>query len=109
MGGADGGRPFRALRAYNTGRVVDARNLDATGGAGTVSYVNDVANRLLGWNGRGGGVGIGIDWFVEMGVFLSELLVMAGKKQNGMIERVVVVVVVIRECPSHNVYRLAPG
>lgn len=46
------GDPWRALRAYNTGSVPDESNLDATGGAGTVTYVADVANRLLGWDGN---------------------------------------------------------
>ncbi|KAK0664395.1 hypothetical protein DIS24_g836 [Lasiodiplodia hormozganensis] len=55
MGG--GGYPFRAMRAYNTGKVPDQKNYDATNGFGTVSYVNDVANRLLGWNGNGRGCG----------------------------------------------------
>ncbi|KAL1628118.1 hypothetical protein SLS56_006049 [Neofusicoccum ribis] len=52
-----GGKPYRALRAYNTGKVPNQGNLDATGGAGTVSYVNDIANRLIGWNGRNRGCG----------------------------------------------------
>lgn len=52
-----GGRPYRSLRAYNSGKVVDLGNLDATGGAGTVSYVNDVANRLMGWDGSDRGCG----------------------------------------------------
>ncbi|KKY23543.1 putative exo-beta [Diplodia seriata] len=57
MGTPGGGHPFRALRAFNTGKVVDKADLDKTGGAGTVSYVNDVANRLLGWDGKVRGCG----------------------------------------------------
>ncbi|OJD29911.1 exo-beta-protein [Diplodia corticola] len=57
MGAPGGGQPFRALRAFNTGKVVDASDYDETGGVGTVSYVNDVANRLMGWDGRGRGCG----------------------------------------------------
>ncbi|OJD36795.1 exo-beta-protein [Diplodia corticola] len=45
------GDPWRALRAYNTGSVPDAGDLSATGGWGTASYVVDVANRLVGWDG----------------------------------------------------------
>ncbi|OMP86896.1 hypothetical protein BK809_0000571, partial [Diplodia seriata] len=45
------GEPWRALRAYNTGSVPDGGDLSATGGVGTASYVVDVANRLVGWDG----------------------------------------------------------
>lgn len=51
------GNPFTAARAYNSGSVV-AGNLDA--GGATVAYVNDIANRLLGWGS--GGEGSPFDW-----------------------------------------------
>ena len=38
----------QALRGYNTGRVPDPSNLLQTEGVGTVTYVSDVANRLVG-------------------------------------------------------------
>jgi hypothetical protein len=37
-----------ALRVYNTGRVVDANNLQAATPCSTSSYVSDIGNRLLG-------------------------------------------------------------
>lgn len=45
------GCPYGAARAYNSGSVKE--NLDDAGPKGQESYVNDVANRLLGWHGRG--------------------------------------------------------
>ncbi|KAL1643117.1 hypothetical protein SLS58_005086 [Diplodia intermedia] len=45
------GEPWRALRAYNTGSVPVDGDLRRTGGVGTASYVVDVANRLVGWDG----------------------------------------------------------
>jgi len=47
------GNPFTAARAYNSGSVV-ADDLDHGFGA-TAAYVNDIANRLLGWGGDGSG------------------------------------------------------
>lgn len=55
LGGS--GKPYRSLRAYNTGKVPNQGNLDAMGGAGMVSYVNDIANRLIGWSGKNRGCG----------------------------------------------------
>lgn len=46
-----GGEPWKALRAYNTGSVPDGSDLSVTNGVGTESYVVDVANRLVGWDG----------------------------------------------------------
>ncbi|KAB2570553.1 Exo-beta-protein [Lasiodiplodia theobromae] len=46
-----GDEPWKALRAYNTGSVPDAGDLSVTNGVGTESYVVDVANRLVGWDG----------------------------------------------------------
>ena len=43
-----GGNVGQALRGYNTGRVPDPSDLLQTGGVGTVTYVSDVANRLVG-------------------------------------------------------------
>ncbi|MCJ1282861.1 hypothetical protein MMC26_002187 [Xylographa opegraphella] len=48
-----GGNVWNVLRAYNSGSV-DFENLSDPVGA-TASYVSDVANRLLGWNGYGNG------------------------------------------------------
>lgn len=47
------GCPYGAARAYNSGFVKES--LDDAGPNGQESYVNDVANRLIGWNGRGKG------------------------------------------------------
>lgn len=49
------GNPYAAARAYNTGSVIGA-DLDAAG-AGAAGYANDVANRLVGWDGTGAGFG----------------------------------------------------
>lgn len=49
---ADEGNPYAAARAYNSGTVGDS--LDDTL-HGVASYANDVANRLLGWDGTGEG------------------------------------------------------
>ncbi|KAK8173755.1 hypothetical protein IWX90DRAFT_484679 [Phyllosticta citrichinensis] len=43
------GNPYQTLRAYNSGKVCNPSNLDQTCSGGTISYVNDIANRLLGW------------------------------------------------------------
>ncbi|KAF2140986.1 uncharacterized protein K452DRAFT_288374 [Aplosporella prunicola CBS 121167] len=48
------GNLYEALRAYNTGRLSDPSNLDIAK-SGTPSYVNDIANRLRGWDGSGTG------------------------------------------------------
>lgn len=45
------GNPYTAARAYNSGSV-DAEDLDSGAGA-TAAYVNDIANRLLGWGSDG--------------------------------------------------------
>ncbi|KAF8323959.1 hypothetical protein DL93DRAFT_2070113 [Clavulina sp. PMI_390] len=46
------GNPYDAARAYNTGSCSTSGNLHCAR-YGTASYVNDVANRLIGWNGNG--------------------------------------------------------
>ena len=46
------GNPYAAARAYNSGRV--GKNLDVVE-YGVESYANDIANRLLGWDGKGDG------------------------------------------------------
>ncbi|MCJ1387944.1 hypothetical protein MMC18_000787 [Xylographa bjoerkii] len=48
-----GGNLWDVLRGYNSGSI-DFSNLSDPKGA-TASYVSDVANRLLGWNGYGNG------------------------------------------------------
>ena len=48
-----GGNLWNVLRGYNSGSI-DFNNLSDPKGA-TASYVSDVANRLLGWNGYGNG------------------------------------------------------
>lgn len=42
--------PFAAARCYNSGSISSSGNLDVAV-YGKKSYVNDIANRLLGWNG----------------------------------------------------------
>lgn len=52
------GNLWNVLRAYNSGCVNYGNLSDGT--SATASYVSDVANRLLGWNGYGnGGSGCG--------------------------------------------------
>lgn len=47
--GRFGGHLYEAARCYNSGENgVDIYNLN-NGGVATASYVNDIANRLLGW------------------------------------------------------------
>ncbi|KAL8692073.1 MAG: hypothetical protein Q9218_002832 [Villophora microphyllina] len=46
--GAEGGNVGRALRGYNTGTVDDPNDLTNIPSGGTLSYVSDVANRLVG-------------------------------------------------------------
>ena len=46
------GNPYAAARAYNSGEV--GKNLDVVS-RGQPGYVNDIANRLQGWNGMGKG------------------------------------------------------
>ncbi|KAF4307420.1 hypothetical protein GTA08_BOTSDO04760 [Botryosphaeria dothidea] len=45
------GQPWKAMRAYNTGSVPSEGDLRVTAGSGLASYVVDVANRLVGWDG----------------------------------------------------------
>ena len=47
------GNPYNVFRKYNSGSV-DLSNLSAPKCA-TGSYVSDIANRLMGWNGNGNG------------------------------------------------------
>ncbi|KZF25135.1 hypothetical protein L228DRAFT_243927 [Xylona heveae TC161] len=47
------GSPYNAVRGYNSGSI-DFTNLSNRNGA-TASYVSDIANRLLGWDGNGAG------------------------------------------------------
>ncbi|PSN69192.1 hypothetical protein BS50DRAFT_335222 [Corynespora cassiicola Philippines] len=50
-GGAnDVSKYYRALKIYNSGNVGSGNLVEAT--SGTRCYVNDVANRLLGWDGE---------------------------------------------------------
>lgn len=42
--------PYQALRAYNSGECSTGGNLNCAQ-YGTPSYVNDIANRLIGWDG----------------------------------------------------------
>ena len=49
------GNPYEAFRAYNSGHVRPSGNLDEISGGSTSSYVNDIANRLMGWDGSGSG------------------------------------------------------
>jgi len=51
--GSTDGNPFNVVRAYNSGSI-DFNNL-SDGKGSTNSYVSDIANRLLGWNGSGAG------------------------------------------------------
>ncbi|KAH7119850.1 hypothetical protein B0J11DRAFT_400175, partial [Dendryphion nanum] len=44
------GNPFAAAHAYNAGRLTSVM-LNVDDGARSVSYANDIASRLLGWNG----------------------------------------------------------
>lgn len=44
------GNPYAAARAYNSGEVGENLGVVSRGQPG---YVNDIANRLQGWNGRG--------------------------------------------------------
>ncbi|KAF8306418.1 hypothetical protein DL93DRAFT_218093 [Clavulina sp. PMI_390] len=44
--------PYGAARAYNTGSCATDKGLHCAK-YGTPSYVNDIANRLVGWNGNG--------------------------------------------------------
>lgn len=46
------GNPYAAARAYNSGNV--GSNLDEVV-YGVPSYASDIANRLLGWDGKGEG------------------------------------------------------
>lgn len=48
------GNPYTAARSYNSGSVASDGNLDRAEW-GTSSYANDIANRLIGWNGIGKG------------------------------------------------------
>lgn len=48
------GNPYTAARVYNSGSVAADGNLDGVKW-GTKSYANDIANRLLGWDGQGEG------------------------------------------------------
>lgn len=50
------GNPYTAARAYNSGEVAEGGDLDSVKW-GKRAYVNDVANRLVGWDGRGRGFG----------------------------------------------------
>ncbi|KAK8238277.1 hypothetical protein HDK90DRAFT_220695 [Phyllosticta capitalensis] len=50
------GNPYQTLRAYNSGKVCNPSNLDLTCNGGTASYVNDIANRLLGWSAWNTGI-----------------------------------------------------
>jgi hypothetical protein len=52
-GTTTGGNVYAVARAYNSGQI-DANNLSDPMGA-TASYVSDIANRLLGWDGNGAG------------------------------------------------------
>ena len=47
------GSPYAAARAYNSGSI-DANDL-SNGITSTPSYVSDIANRLMGWDGNGAG------------------------------------------------------
>ena len=49
------GNVWQALRAYNSGHVSPSGNLDEASEGSTNAYVNDVANRLVGWDGSGSG------------------------------------------------------
>ncbi|KAJ9626945.1 hypothetical protein H2203_003402 [Taxawa tesnikishii (nom. ined.)] len=48
--------PYAAARLYNSGVIADSGSLDDVK-LGVQSYANDVANRLLGWDGNGAGFG----------------------------------------------------
>ena len=48
------GNPYAAARVYNSGHVEPSGNLDQAQW-GTPSYVNSIANRLLGWDGSNRG------------------------------------------------------
>lgn len=45
------GNPYEAARCYNSGQINSDGNLNEIAGYGTQAYVNDVANRLRGWDG----------------------------------------------------------
>ena len=49
------GNVWEALRAYNSGHVSTSGNLDEASEGTTKAYVNDIANRLVGWDGTGDG------------------------------------------------------
>jgi hypothetical protein len=49
------GNPYAVARVYNTGHVDGSGNLDIAQW-GTPSYVNSIANRLLGWDGSNRGI-----------------------------------------------------
>jgi glucan 1,3-beta-glucosidase len=49
-----GGNPYNVFRIYNSGNIAANEDLSNANGA-TASYVSDVANRLLGWDGSGPG------------------------------------------------------
>lgn len=53
------GNPYVAARLYNSGVVGASGSLDDISGSkgSTESYANDVANRLVGWDGTGEGFG----------------------------------------------------
>jgi len=45
------GNPYEAARCYNSGSISADGNLNEIAEWGTKAYVNDIANRLRGWNG----------------------------------------------------------
>ncbi|KAK5018600.1 hypothetical protein LTR60_001433 [Cryomyces antarcticus] len=50
------GNPYAAARMYNSGHISNNNLDDLTGSEwSTKSYANDIANRLLGWDGSGAG------------------------------------------------------
>lgn len=48
------GNPYTAARAYNSGSVAENGDLDEVKW-GKRGYANDIAMRLVGWDGRGNG------------------------------------------------------
>lgn len=48
------GNSHTAARSYNSGSLASDGNLDKAEW-GTAGYANDIANRLIGWNGIGKG------------------------------------------------------
>lgn len=50
----EAGNPYTAARAYNSGSVADDGNLDKVEWE-TKGYANDIADRLIGWDGHGNG------------------------------------------------------